>query len=162
MQGLAEWLAAFREAHEKARRGALGAGDLAAYRSGRDELARALLVGQQLTLAAGQTPRQTLRVARALQIELVVAEVHERTVTLDLSTGGFSAALSKAPPLGDEVGVTLRLPATDPLACRARVTDVRAMGGQARVSARFTGLPASERERLEVFVFDTVLALIGR
>jgi c-di-GMP-binding flagellar brake protein YcgR len=42
--------------------------------------------------------------------------------------------------------------------CRARVTDVKAIGEQARVSARFLDLPPVDKERLELFVFDAVLA----
>ena len=158
MTSLSEWLAAFRELHERARRGSLAPGEQAAYRSGRDELARALLAAQRLTLKSGETPRQALRVARALQIQLDLPTSRERSVTIDLSTGGFSVLLPKAPPLGDDVGVSLRLPAAEPVACRARVTDVRPQAGQVRVAAHFVGMAPSERERLELFVFDTVLA----
>jgi hypothetical protein len=155
---LSEWLAAFRELHERARRGSLGPGELTAYRNGRDELARALLAAQRLTLKSGETPRQALRVARSLQLDLDLPTAREKAFTVDLSTGGFSALLTKAPPLGDEFGVSLRLPAAEPLVCRARVTDVRPAAGNVRVAARFVDMPAPERERLELFVFDTVLA----
>jgi len=159
---LAEWLSAFRDLHQKARRGQLDAGEDAAYRAGRDELARALLAAQRLTLKAGETARQTLRVARALQLDLDLLTSRERAVTTDISVGGFSTLLAKAPPLGEEVGVTLRLPASEPLVCRARVTDARAMGNHVRVAAQFVSLPAEDRERLELFVFDAVLAqLLG-
>lgn len=158
MTRLSEWLAAFRDLHERARRGSLTPGELAAYRTGRDELARALLAAQRLTLKSGETPRQALRVARALQVELDLPTSREKTVTIDLSTGGFSALLAKAPPLGDDLGVALRLPAAEPLVCRARVTDANSQAGHVRVAARFVELPAADRERLELFVFDTVLA----
>lgn len=162
MGSLSDWIAAFRELHERARRGALTPSEAAAYRSGRDELARALLAAQRLTLKSGETPRQALRVARALQLELDLPTARERSVTIDLSTGGFSALLDKAPPVGDEFGVSLRLPAADPVVCRARVTDVRPQAGHVRVAARFEGLPPADRERLELFVFDTVLAQLVR
>jgi len=159
---LADWISAFRELHERARRGALTPSELAAYRSGRDELARALLAAQRLTLKSGETPRQALRVSRALQVELDLPTARQRAVTIDLSTGGFSTLLDKAPPVGDDMGVSLRLPAADPVVCRARVTDVRPQGGHVRVAARFEAMPLPDRERLELFVFDTVLAqLVG-
>jgi hypothetical protein len=159
---LSEWLASFRDLHEKARRGSLSAAELATYRTGRDELARALLAAQRLTLKPGETPRQALRVARALQIDLDLPTSRQRAVTIDLSTGGFSIMLDKAPPLGDEVGVSMRLPAADPLVCRARVTDVRPAQGHVRVAARFASLPPADRERLELFIFDTVLGQLSR
>ena len=162
MVSLAEWLAAFRDQHERARRGVLTPSEEQAYRAGRDELAKTLLLGQRLTLQAGQTPRQALRVARALQIELTLPTLTVKAITLDLSTGGFSTALAAAPPLGDELGVTLRLPATGGLSCRARITDVRPHGSQHRVAARFLQLAEQDRERLEIFVFDMVLAQLGR
>lgn len=162
MGSLSEWISTFRELHERARRGALTPGEQNAYRAGRDELARALLAAQRLTLKSGETPRQALRVARALQLELDLATSRQRSVTIDLSTGGFSTLLDKAPPVGDDMGVSLRLPAADPVVCRARITDVRPQAGHVRVAARFEGMPVADRERLELFVFDTVLAQLVR
>ncbi len=161
MTGLAQWLLEFRQLHEKARRGQLSERERQAYRSGRDELARALLAAQRLTLRPGETPRRALRVGRALQVDLDLATARDRAVTIDLSTGGFSCLLAKAPPVGDEVGFSLRLPASDPLAGRARVTDVKVLPGNVRVSFQFVNQGDAERERLELFVFDTVLAQLS-
>jgi hypothetical protein len=159
--GLAEWLAEFRELHERARRRVLAPVEEAAYRSGRDELARALLAAQRLTLKPGETARQALRVARALQVDIDMLTSAARAVTVDISTGGFATLLAKAPPLGDEVGISLRLPASEPLVCKARVTDVKVLTGNVRVAFQFSSLPAEEKERLELFVFDTVLAQLA-
>jgi hypothetical protein len=161
MSGLTQWLLEFRQLHEKARRGQLGERELQLYRSGRDELARALLAAQRLTLRPGETPRRALRVGRALQVDLDLATSRERAVTVDISTGGFSCLLAKGPPVGDEVGFSLRLPATDPVAGRARVTDVKVLPGNVRVSFQFATPSDADRERLELFVFDTVLAQLS-
>jgi hypothetical protein len=161
MSGLAQWLLEFRQLHERARRAQLSERELQLYRSGRDELARALLAAQRLTLRPGETPRRALRVARALQVDLDLVTSRERAVTVDLSTGGFSCLLAKAPPVGDEVGFSLRLPASDPLAGRARVTDAKALPGNVRVSFQFVSPSDADRERLELFVFDTVLAQLS-
>jgi PilZ domain-containing protein len=158
MAGLSDWLRAFRQLHEKARRAPLGGEELETYRAGRDELARALLAAQRLSLRPGETPRRALRVARALQVDLDLVTSRERAVTIDLSTGGFSCLLAKAPPVGDEIGFSLRLPASDPLAGRARVQDVKVLPGNVRVSFSFVNQGEDEKERIEMFVFDTVLA----
>jgi len=158
MAGLTEWLLAFRQLHERARRGQLKGGELEAYRAGRDELARALLAAQRLSLRPGEVPRRALRVARALQVDLDLVTSRERAVTIDVSTGGLSCLLAKAPPVGDEVGFTLRLPGSEPLAGRARVQDVKVLPGNVRVSFSFLGQSEDDRERIELFVFDTVLA----
>ncbi len=159
---LAEWLTTFRDMHERGRRGQLNPREAAVYKAGRDELARALLAAQRLTVKPGETPRQALRVSRALQIELDMPTAHQRAVTIDVSTGGFSTLLSRAPSLGEEVRYSLRMPASDPLTGQCRVTDVKAQTGNVRVSFQFVGITPEERERIEVFVFDTVLAqLVG-
>jgi hypothetical protein len=159
---LADWLAAFRALHERARSGSLSPADWRTYRAGRDELAKALLGAQRLTLKPGDIPRQALRVARALQVDLDLLTSRQRAVTIDFSTGGFSCLLAKGPPVGEEVGFSLRLPAAEPLAGRARVADLRPQPGSARVSFQFVGITDADRERLELFVFDTALAqLVG-
>lgn len=159
--GLGEWLSEFREMHEKARRKQLDATDLQTYRKGRDELARALLAAQRLTLKPGETARRALRVARALQVDIDMLTSRERAITIDVSTGGFSCLLAKAPPLGDEVSVSMRIPASDPLACKARIADAKVQAGNVRLAFQFTGLSDEDKERLELFVFDTVLAQLS-
>jgi hypothetical protein len=155
---LTEWLLGFRRLHDKARRGQLAEADLARYRTGRDELARALLGVQKLQLKPGEIPRRALRVASALQLDLQLGKAGQRAVTIDVSTGGFSCLLGTAPPLGGEAGFSLRMPAGMPLSGRARVQDVKPSQGSVRVSFAFLGLSDGDRERVEMFVFDTVLA----
>lgn len=155
---LAEWLKTFRALHESARGGKLAKPDLDAYRAARDELARALLQAQRLTVKPGETPRQSLRVARALQVDLDLITTSARAITIDLSIGGFACLLAKAPPAGDDYSFTLRVPSAEPLAGKVRVTDVKPQQGNVRVSFSFAGLSPEERERVEMFVFDTVLS----
>lgn len=156
--GLGEWLRGFRELHAKAKKGTLGGRDLAHYQAARDELARALLAAQHVALQAGQRPRRVLRVARALQADLEFHDGDERATTLDVSTGGFSALLASPPRPDDEVKVSLRIPGGEPLRCRCRVLEVKQQVGNVRASFAFARLDEAETERLEMFVFDAVLA----
>jgi c-di-GMP-binding flagellar brake protein YcgR len=117
-----------------------------------------MLAAQRLSLRPGMTPRRMVRVARALQVEIEIEGQKIRSFTLDFSTGGFSTTLPRPPSIGTDMTASLRLPAEAPVLCRARVTDVRAIGDHHRVSARFLDLTAEDRERLELFVFDAVLA----
>jgi hypothetical protein len=158
---LGEWLSQFRQLHENARRKALAPDELDTYRKGRDELARALLAAQRLTLKPGETPRRVLRVARALQVDLDMLTSRQRAITIDLSTGGFSCLLAKAPPLSEEVNISLRLPGSDPIACKARIAEAKPQAGNVRLSFVFTGLAEDEKERLELVVFDTVLTQLA-
>ncbi|MGC3998530.1 MAG: PilZ domain-containing protein [Anaeromyxobacter sp.] len=158
---LADWLRSFRQLHERARRGQLSPAEAETYRGGRDELARALLAAQRLTVKPGETPRQALRVARALQVDLDMLTSTARAITIDISTGGFSCLLAKAPPMGDEVSVALRVPGAEPLKGKARVVDVKPQAGNVRVCFSYVGLEQADRERIELFVFDSVLAQLS-
>lgn len=156
--GLSQWLKGFRDLHAKAKQGGLTGRDLTNYQAARDELARALIAAQHLGLQPGQRARRTLRVARALQADLEFHDGNERAMTLDVSAGGFSALLARPPRAEDEVKVSLRIPGSEPLRARARVLDVKQQIGNVRVSFAFAGLEEAEAERMEMFVFDTVLA----
>jgi hypothetical protein len=161
VSAFADWLRRFRELHERARRDGLGPGEETTYDALREELARTLLAAQKLALLPGQQARRALRVARALQVDIELGGERHRTVTLDLSTGGFSTLLARPPELGRVVAVSLRLPAAEPIQCQARITDVKPLPGAARVAAQYVDLPAAAVKRLELFVIDAVLALLG-
>ncbi len=155
---LGEWLRGFRDLHEKAKKGALAARDLAGYHAARDELARALLAAQHVALKPEQRPRRMLRVARALQVDIEFHDGTERAMTLDVSAGGFSALLARPPRVDDEVKATLRVPGGEPLRASARVLEAKQQVGNARGTFAFVGMEEADTERLEVFVFDAVLA----
>ena len=159
MAGLTEWLLGFRALHEKARRGRLLGPEAARYRAAREELARAFLAAQRLQLKPGETPRSSVRVSRALSVELGLA-AKQRVTTADLSTGGFSCVVPAkvAPALGAEIGFALKLPGGVALAGRARVKDVKPVPGNVRLSLMFSAVSDSDRERMETLVVDTILA----
>ena len=156
--GLSEWLKGFRDLHGKAKAGALTGSDLTHYQAARDELARALLAAQHVALHAGQRPRRVLRVARALQADLEFHDGSERAMTLDVSPGGFSALLARPPRVGDELKASLRIPGGEPLRANARVLEVKQQIGNVRACFAFVDVEEAEVERLEMFVFDAVLA----
>jgi len=158
VNGLGDWVTGFRELHEKARRGGLLGSERVTYLAQRDELGRMMLAAQRLSLRPGMTPRRMVRVARALQLDLELEGQKLRCFTIDFSTGGFSTTVPRAPSIGTDMSASLRLPAEAPVVCRARITDVRPLGDNHRISVRFLDLTSSDRERLELFVFDAVLA----
>lgn len=154
---LGDWLKGFRALHERARKGSLSPAELATYRAGRDELARALLAAQRLTVKAGEVARKQLRASRALQVDIDFGKEKVKAMTLDVSAGGFGAILARPPVPGDLVKVSLRLPAQEPVAGPARVVDVKVLPGNSRAAFAFQGLSPEDAERLESFVFDVVL-----
>jgi hypothetical protein len=160
--GLADWLAAFRDLHEQAVAGTLAEGGWVVYRQGREELARALLAAQRLALKPGETPRQALRVARALQVDLEWPKGEVRALTVDLSVGGFATLLARAPASSDDVKYALKLPGGAVVKGTARVADIRVQPFNVRVALAFRDLAEPDRDRIELVIFDTVLQQLGR
>ncbi|MBS2021657.1 MAG: PilZ domain-containing protein [Deltaproteobacteria bacterium] len=161
--GLAEWIESLRGLHERAKQGKLDGSDLAGYQRAREELASALIAAQRLQLKEGETARQALRVARALQLDLEIDGNRQRAMTLDLSMTGFSTMLGKGPEGNAPIPVTLRLPGgVDPLDCKAKMQGIKRQGGSWRVSFTFDKLSESDTERLGMVVFDTALEQLKR
>jgi hypothetical protein len=158
---LTDWLQEFRRVHLEAKRGALAGESLQAYREARNELARALLAAQHVTLEPGQQPRRSLRAARAIQADLAFFDGTLRVATRTISSGGFAAVLAKGPKVNEEVQVILRLPGGEPLQSLARVIESKQQAGNAQVSFVWVGMSEPDAERLEMLVFDTVLEQLG-
>ncbi len=157
---LMAWIAGFAELHAKAKKNALSSGELTEYNAGREELARAILASQRLTLKPGQTPRQALRVSRALQIEIKLPTGPVRALTMEISRGGFAAMMPKAPPPSTVAEFKLTVPdSRDPIVgrCKALETSPSRQGGP-RTSFAFEGLGEVESEKLEMMLFDTIVA----
>jgi hypothetical protein len=158
---LKEWLTLFQAQHQRARAGTLDADGWASYRAGREELARALMAAQKASLKPGETARQGLRVARAIQADLEWSVDKVRVVTLDISAGGFGALLARAPPATEDVRVEFRLAGGEMVRAKARVVGVQMGPTSSRVSFAFSEIGAAEREKVELVVFDTVLSQLS-
>ena len=159
--GLAEWLRMFRSLHERALKGELEGNEAADYRSGCDELARALIAAQKLGLRPGEAPRHVLRVARALQVDLAAKSGSFRAMTIDVSVAGFSILLGKIPP-SEEHTATLRVPGSStPIVATVRPGEAKQQPGNVRIAFLFKALPDAERQRLEMLVIDTALSQLA-
>jgi hypothetical protein len=153
-----QWVEQFRELHERARKGPLPELEKRRYVAERERFARALTAAQGLSLPPGLSARRTFRVAQGLQVDLDLTEGKTRTMTLDISVGGFSVMLHKPPPDSEQPGFSLRLPgAADPLVGRAKVVSAQRKLGTHRVSFMFQGLAEKDAERLEMTLFDLAL-----
>lgn len=157
---LIDWLTQFSAVHQRAKSGALSPEEKAAYLRSRDELAEALLTAQRLNLKPGEAQRRSLRVAQALPVELDLPQGRVAAVTLDLSTGGFSALVSEAPATGSPVGFKLKLGRTlAPVLGRGKVVAVIPHKGSVRLGIMFEEVP--ERDRLEFVIVDAILRQYG-
>ncbi len=158
--GLADWLRVFRTLHEKAKKGELTGADAEDYRAGCDELARALLSAQRLTLKPNEVPRHVLRVARALQVNLETKVSSVRATTIDVSVTGFSVLLGKVPP-NEEQTATVRIPGAEPIVVGVMPGEWKQQPGTVRVAFLFQKLPDAARARLELLVIDTALSQLA-
>ena len=158
---LAEWVSTFKALHERAKRGTLDGVEAGTYKAGRDALTRALVAAQGLTRRPDQSPREALRIARVLQVDLESRVRLERLATSELSLGGFSARMARAPAPDEELTATLRLPGTEPVSARVKVAGVNVQPGSVLVSFSFHGLEKASAERFEMAIFDFVLAQVS-
>jgi len=158
---LAEWVVAFRELHEQARRGKLDARELERYEEEREALAKALLVAQCLAVKPGMTARRTLRVTRALPVELKLGNRTEKAVTLDLALGAFAVMLAKPSRVDERIEFVLALKEGAPLSGRARVVNLQRKGKPYRVAFAFEDLSTVDAQRVRFEIFDAVLARIS-
>jgi hypothetical protein len=156
---LQRWLSQFCEMHGRAAQGKLSPGERIEYLAARDELARALLSAQRSLLQPGQTPRRSLRAALALPLTLLLPKGRLSVVTQDISAGGFSTLLAAPPPIGLVVQFSLRLSRkSDPIEAHARLVAIHPTGSGIRAGFAYQDLAPEEIERIELAVFDTVVA----
>jgi hypothetical protein len=159
-------IARLRALHEKAKRGTLNAAERIQYDDHRRELARVMLVAQNMT-HGGQALRGALRVAQVVKVEIDLGgPAPERTVTIDLATGGFAVVLPLGQPVGRKVSFTLMLasaPGGGPHAMKgtARVASSRQQGATFRVSFAFEDVDPKDVGHLEMVILDYVLARFG-
>jgi hypothetical protein len=155
------WVEQFRALHARARKGQLPEDEKRHYLAAREQFARALTAAQGMSLPPGQSARRNFRVAQGLQVDLSLPGEQIRSITLDVSVGGFSVMMHKPPPETETHGFSLRLPGNaEPLAGRARVVSVQRKIGTHRVSFAIQGLAEKDAERLEMTLFDLALERI--
>lgn len=152
----ATWLAGFRLTHQRAHKGLLKPDEHAKYLAMREELARSLVASQGLVVPEGQQARKHFRVAQLFQVE--VAGLYQ-TVTKELSRSGFTALVTGALPQNEDIEFVLTLSrGAEPVRGVARVVSVLRQAGNMRVSFRIESMGADDAERLEMALFDAVLA----
>ena len=157
-----DWLATFRQLHDRAEQNTLAPDQQAAYNHDRPEVLHALAVIQQLTIQSGQTPRRQPPVSRAVQVEITGGKATSHGITLDLSSGGFAMLMDRDPAVGSELSYKLHLPRGAPIVGLARVVDAKqTQGGSSRVASAFIDLTDIDSHRISSFVLSTALTRLS-
>ena len=158
-----EAIARLRQLHEKHKQGSLSLDEEVAYRALCDDFYNALVGAQRLGLQAGQKARQTVRVAAAKKIELVLAEGSVKTMTYDVGIGGFAALVPTDLPVGSPCDFVLTA-GGHPLCGHARVVKCfrHGSGGVThRASFALEAMSDADRAKLEVSGIDAALLVLG-
>jgi PilZ domain len=155
------WVEQFRALHARARKGELPESERWNYLAAREQFAKALTAAQGFSLPSGQSARRSFRLAQGMQVDLSFSSGPIRTMTLDVSCGGFSVMMHKPPLETEKPDFSLRLPGNaEPLTGRARIASVQRRIGTHRVSFAIESLGEKDLERLETILFDLALERI--
>jgi hypothetical protein len=161
---LAEWLDGVFALHDSARAGTLAGAERDTYLQARRDIEQFLLTGHLLTLKPGEEPRRSLRVVRALRLDLELPPGQLVSDTLDVSKGGCSTIVPERTRVDERVNFRLHLGlGTDPVSGVGQVVGVaRLEDGDQRVSLRFEPLTPTNADLLELLVFDAVVQTVRR
>lgn len=152
-----------RDLNERRKQNTLTADERAIYESLRDDFARAFVRANRITLRPGQTSRQVLRVACAIQLELSIANRVHKTITLDVSTQGLATLIGEPAETGTPCDFILKT-RPEPIRGLGRVVGCARYGSGGssyRVSLVIDLLSQAQAERLELLVLDTALAALA-
>lgn len=151
-----QWIASFRALHERVSRGEANEDDRRRHKAMREELAVSLLASQGQEAPPGGPARKHFRVPQVFPVE--VNNIY-RVVTKDISRSGFSAMINATLEVGQEVTFSLTLTrGAPPITGRARVAVLTKLVGTSRVGFAIDSLNDADAERLEMALFDAVLA----
>jgi hypothetical protein len=149
-------MAMFRELHGRVKKGPVSEKDLERYHAMREDLARSLVAAQGMQVPNGQNARRHFRVAQVFSLE--VNNLY-KSMTRDVSRSGFSAIVPATFETGDKVSFSIVLArGQEPITGQAHVASSVKSLGNSRVSFAIDVLNELNAERLEVALFDAVLA----
>ncbi len=159
---LTEWLDGVFALHDRARAGTLAGAERETYLQARRDVEQFLLTGHRLTLKPGEEPRRSLRVVRALRLDLELQTGNLLAETLDVSKGGLSTIVPDRTRVDDQMRFRLHVGLSpEPVAGVGKVVGVaRLEDGDQRVSMRFEPLSPAHLDLLELLVFDAVVQTI--
>jgi hypothetical protein len=151
-----QFLTDFRALHHVARRGQLHGDDRRHYEAVRDELARAVCESQRVQPPPGQTWRSILRVQRAVRVDLHLPSGPLTTTTTELTATCITAVVPNRVPFGTRVGVRLHTAFREHVVCHGCV--LASTASPPRLSLQLEALHPRDEERIEMVIFDALLA----
>jgi hypothetical protein len=151
-----EWIARFRITHDRFKANILNEEQKKDYFGMREELARSLVAAQQLQTPEGSPARKVFRVAQVYKVEI---NKTYQGMTKMISPSGFSVALATEIRTGTKVQFAIALMRdTEPVTGEAKVVSAAKQGALWQLSFAIEHIGEANAERLEVALFDAVLA----
>lgn len=153
-----EWTNRLEALHALRRLGTeLAERDLAWYQAARAALLGSARATQNLAIPGDHRARRSLRLARAMPVEVILPGGKLFCMTSDFSAGGFAVVMDVPVLAQGQLEVTLGLPGERPVTVAASVAGVREEGRLHRTSFAFLPGDHAEMARLEDFILTCVL-----
>jgi hypothetical protein len=155
---LKHWLSQFCGWHELHKKGELASDLRQTYFEARADLCTTLVLAQRIEIHASGT-RQSLRMARAMQVELGLNGKKVSALTQDISVSGLSTLVGDAPAVGTQINFKLKLGRDiEPVVGIGRVVAAIPAQGSVRMAVSFDEIDAEARMRIEDMVLDAICA----
>jgi hypothetical protein len=156
-----EFIAEFRQLHERAKKGALTPVEKNRYVIARAQFERIVVIAQEIG-HSGRTLRSTLRMSKLLKVEVKPNGGDAiKSSTIDVSSNGFAMLVSAGMVVGRTGTFALHLPkiggGSEPVSGRCRVASSRTQSGLFRVSFHIVELSPDNQQRLDFALIDAVL-----
>jgi hypothetical protein len=149
-----------KELMAKAKSTPLSEPERAEFEKLRRSLTDGYILAQKLTLRAGQMQRRSRRVAHMLKLTIQAGST-EKTATMNVSSGGFSALLADPPAPREMVGFTLRT-SLGAVEGKARVVSLVRRDRAWLTSFAIEEASAGARATLDDVVLEQVVAGLAR
>ncbi len=149
-------LSAVRALHDQRRTSGLSPEQATEYRSSVDQLFQATL-DDQGAARRGANRRRGVRVPKGVAVELTWPGGRARTMTLDVSLGGFCVPLGDLPPADASLVALVHLRRGEDVCCKVRIAAAHKRNGRYRVSLAITEVPELDAARLKSYVVEALL-----
>jgi hypothetical protein len=149
----------FNELRERAKKASLTPEERLEYDELKEGFARSICAAQQILLKPGERARSSFRVAALFKLEVILNGAVQKTATMEVSGGGFSAMFGNSVPSGTRVSFKMLLSTRETISGIAAVggAERERSGGLYRISFAFAELGTSGAAQLEEALFDAIL-----
>jgi hypothetical protein len=150
-------LEALRSLHERKRLYGLQGEEITTYRGHADRLLTMALARQEAQAGRAGSHRRSVRLRRAVPVDLQWGSNTTRCLTLDLGAGGFAVLLGDPPPAGQPLVAMLHLRRGTCVRAGVRLVKAVTHRGCVRASLSLIDVPQLDAVRLQEYLVEALL-----